>query len=149
MQHSAVFSFEVDELRRNQLVRINGVRLPEYIAIATCAAEGKPWRSHGGGEMVNVILTTWSEARLVCAWLSFAQHLKVAAVKLHATEMTLAGVVYVGGYKQGATVLVNSLNIKNFKIAFCNLVLQSGFRGKRIVLIKPVEIKVGVAVAPA
>jgi hypothetical protein len=99
--------------------------------------------------MVDIILTIWSKARLVSSRLRFAEDLKIAAIQFHAAEMALAGVVCISGYIQCAGVLINSVDIKDFKVSLCNLVLQLSFIRKGVALVKRVEVQVSVSVAPA
>src|SRR5437762_1027124 len=63
--------------------------------------------------------------------------------------MALAVVCDVGSEVECAGAFVNAFNAENLEVALGDLVLQLRVRGKRAIFVKRIQIKMGMAVAPA
>src|SRR5579884_1972432 len=82
MQNGSVFRFEIDELRRNQLERINAPGLPENVTASAHMAERELWRRHKSREVINKILAIGRNRGRVRS--AFGQALEVGTIQLYA-----------------------------------------------------------------
>src|ERR1700730_3234326 len=77
------------------------------------------------------------------------KRLQAAAIKLDGKKLPLAWVILITAKENYVCRLVDSIHSQHFEVALGNLPLQIRFGLKRILLVEAVEIKMGVAVAPA
>ena len=89
-----------------------------------------------------------SKSRFVAAFFPRDQF-KTGSIDFYRTELLLAGIVSVTGEVNNPDALVNSRDIKHFKIALRKLAFKLSLAGQRILLVEAVEVKMSMSIAPA
>src|SRR5580692_10786863 len=75
--------------------------------------------------------------------------LQTGSIQLDRENMPLPRIVFVGGEKYGTGRFVHALYPQHFEVALRELPLQLCIGGKRVPLVKAVEVEVDIPVAPA
>ena len=71
------------------------------------------------------------------------------AIEFHGKHLFLPGIALVGGEIDEPGILVDSFHSHHFKLALCELSFELRLGGQRVLLVEAVQIKMGVAIAPA
>src|SRR6185312_9859038 len=128
MECGAIFSLEVNKLRRYEVEQIDALGSPKGIAASAHAAKSKLGRRHQRGKLVHVILGIGRQRGIVHPGLVLRQNLEVAAIEFHATKMSLSIISSVRRKEDCSGLVIKAFHFLYFEVALGDLVYQLGIR---------------------